>query len=77
MTYELNETETNKTSETIVKLQCYQSLDFIIISLKWRFVKLSNISSNLSFLCDRNLSTMEIDDIKNSQMILRCYTILI
>ncbi|KAL5237496.1 hypothetical protein ACI65C_004906 [Semiaphis heraclei] len=61
---ELNETKTNETSETIVKLQCYQSLDSIITSLKWRFEKLSNISSNFSFLCGRNLSSMEIDDIK-------------
>ena len=34
---ESNETETNKSSETIVKIQCYQSLDSIITSLKWRF----------------------------------------
>lgn len=47
-----------------MKLQCYQSLDSIITSLKWRFEKLSNISSNFSFLCGRNLSSMEIDDIK-------------
>ncbi|KAL4089005.1 hypothetical protein QTP88_024083 [Uroleucon formosanum] len=61
---ESNETETNKSSETIVKLQCYQSLDSIITSLKWRFEKMSNISLNFSFLSGRNLSTMGIDDIK-------------
>ncbi|KAL4083799.1 hypothetical protein QTP88_029117 [Uroleucon formosanum] len=61
---ESNETETNKSSETIVKLQCYQSLDSIITSLKWRFKKMYNISSNFSFLSGRNLSTMGIDDIK-------------
>jgi hypothetical protein len=47
---ESDETETNKSIETIVKLQCYQSLDSIITSLKWRFKKMSNISSNFSFL---------------------------
>ncbi|KAL4084141.1 hypothetical protein QTP88_027976 [Uroleucon formosanum] len=61
---ESNETGTNKSSETIVKLQCYQSLDSIITSLKWRFEKMSNISLNFSFLSGRNLSTMGIDDIK-------------
>jgi len=58
---ELNERETSETSETIVKLQCYQSLDSIITSLKWRFEKLSNISSNFSFLCGQNL-LLSIDD---------------
>ena len=62
---ESNEIETNKSSETIVKLQCYQSLDSIITSLKWRIEKMSNISSNFSFLSGRNFLMI----LKNGRMI--------
>ena len=62
---ESNEIKTNKSSETIVKLQCYQSLDSIITSLKWRIEKMSNISSNFSFLSGRNFLMI----LKNGRMI--------
>jgi len=66
---ESNETETNETSETNVKLQYYESLDSIITSLKWRFEKLSNISLNFSFLSGRIYRLWKLMILKNGQMI--------
>jgi len=62
--FQTNEEEMLNTTETQIKLQCFQSLDSIITNLKWRFEKLSDISTNFGFLSGPKLSIMENDDIR-------------
>ncbi|XP_025193537.1 uncharacterized protein LOC112593375 [Melanaphis sacchari] len=50
--------------ENNLRIQCFQSLDSILTSLRWRFEKMSEIKSEFQFLTGNCLKIMPSDEIK-------------